>query len=104
MLMGAPIGNQNAAKAKQWQAAIERALERFGDPSINPDSPIERAPRVKALDALADAFVAKLAAEQDLAFFKEFADRLDGKAHQSTELTGPAGGALLFEEVQRKIT
>ena len=92
--MGAPIGNQNAARAKQWQAAIERALERLGDPSINPDIPISRAPRAKALDAVADAFVAKMMADKDLAFFKEFGDRLDGKAAQSLDLGNKDGEAF----------
>jgi len=81
--MGAPFGNHNAARAKQWQAAIERALERMADPSINPDMPIARTPKMKALDMIADAFVLKLSTEQDLPFFREFGDRLDGKPAQS---------------------
>jgi hypothetical protein len=81
--MSAPLGNQNAAKAKQWSAAIERALERMGDPSVDPDQPVERTPKMKALDTLADQFVAKIAADQDLGFYKEFADRLDGKPAQA---------------------
>lgn len=92
-MAGAPLGNQNAAKAKQWIAAIERALERRGDPAINPDVPIARAPKMRALDELADKFVAKVA-EADLPFFKEFGDRLDGKPTQQTEISGPDGGAI----------
>jgi hypothetical protein len=91
---GAPVGNHNAAKGKQWMAAIERALERMGDPSINPDVPIARSPRMKALDALADAFVRKLDAEQDLGFFREFGDRLDGKPKQQIEASGIDGGPI----------
>jgi hypothetical protein len=92
--MGAPVGNRFAAKAKQWQAAIERALERMGDPSVNPDQPVERTPKMKTLDALAEAFVKKMQAEGDLGFFKEFGDRLDGKPTQQTEISGPDGGAV----------
>lgn len=91
---GAPIGNQNAAKAKQWTAAIERALERRGDPSIDPDKPIERTPRMKAMDALAEAFIVKLDAEKDIGFFREFGDRLEGKSHQSTTIENPDGTNL----------
>lgn len=89
--MGAPLGNQNGAKGKQWAAAIERALARKGDPSIDPDVPIERTPKMKALDALAEAFVAKVESEKDLGFFKELGDRLEGKPAQA--VTGPEGGA-----------
>ena len=88
--MGAPIGNQNAAKAKQWAAAIERALERMGDPSVNPDEPVERSPRMKALDQLAEKFITSCNVG-DLGFFKELGDRLDGKPMQSTEVSGPDG-------------
>lgn len=84
---GAPNGNQNAAKAKQWQAAIERALDRLGDPTINPDVPLERSPRMKAYDMLADKFVAETMAA-DLGYFREFGDRIDGKASQSIEHSG----------------
>ena len=87
-MAGAPEGNQNAAKARQWAAAIERALERRGDPSIDPDVPFERTPRMKALDALAESFIAKLDLEKDLGFYKEFGDRLDGKAAQGVIVAG----------------
>jgi hypothetical protein len=90
--MGAPVGNQFAAKSKQWSAAIERALERRGDPSIDPDKPVARTPRMKALDALAEAFIGKLEVEKDLGFFKELGDRLEGKAAQT--LQGPEGGPM----------
>jgi hypothetical protein len=86
--MAAPQGNQNGAKGKQWTAAIERALERRGDPSVDPDNPLPRTPRAKALDALADSFVEKLATERDLSFYKEFGDRLDGKPGQAVTLGG----------------
>ncbi len=91
--MAAPEGNQNAAKAKQWSAAIERALDRLGDPTINPDLPFERSPRMKAYDTLADKFVLKVA-ESDLGFFREFGDRIDGKAKQQTEISGPDGSPV----------
>lgn len=82
--MPAPVGNQNAAKAKQWTAAIERALERMGDPSIDPDKPIPRAPKARALDELADKFVSSVRTGE-LPFFREFGDRLDGKPSQQID-------------------
>lgn len=93
--MAAPIGNQNAAKAKVWTAAIERALERRGEPATNPDQPIERTPKMKALDELAEKFIAKMEAESDLGFFREFGDRLEGKPSQA--ITGPDGNDLVVK-------
>jgi len=99
--MGAPAGNQNAAKAKLWSAAIERALERMGDPSIDPDTPIARTPKIKALDLLADQFVSKTA-DGDLAFFREFGDRIEGKPAQA--ITGdPENPLHLISEIRRTV-
>lgn len=69
--MGAPVGNRNAAKAKVWSAAINRALERR--------QPADA--RVKAIDELADKLLS-LCADGDLAALKELGDRLDGKPAQ----------------------
>lgn len=92
--MAAPLGNQNASKAKQWAAAIERALERMGDPTINPDHPHQRSPRAKALDDMADKFIqAVLLPSNGMQGFKEFGDRLDGRVPQT--LQGPDGESLL---------
>lgn len=110
--MGAPVGNQFAAKAKQWAAAIDRALERLGDPSIDPDQPIARTPYMKGIDQAADAFVAEMFAKKDLGFFKEFGDRTDGKPVALTELTGRDGGdintrsklVVAFEDVPPRTT
>jgi hypothetical protein len=70
--MGAPIGNQNAAKAKVWRAAIMRALERR--------KPADE--RIAAIDELADQLI-NLVALGDLGALKEFGDRLDGKPAQA---------------------
>lgn len=100
-MAGAPEGNQNAAKAKQWSAAIERALDRLGDPTINPDVPHERSPRMKAYDRLADSFILKVA-ESDLGFFKEFGDRMEGKSAQSMTLAGDPEKPLI-QRIERTI-
>lgn len=81
--MGAPLGNQNAAKAKVWHAAIMRALERR--------KPADE--RVQAIDELADKLI-ELVAEGDLAALKEFGDRLDGKPAQSVTVAGDEDAPL----------
>ena len=70
--MGAPIGNQNAAKSKVWRAAIMRALERR--------KPADE--RIQAIDELADKLI-ELVASGDLAALREFGDRMDGKPAQA---------------------
>lgn len=78
--MGAPLGNQNAAKAKVWQAAIMRALDKRS-----------KLAQREALDDLAEALLDK-AGEGDLAALKELGDRLDGRPAQA--ITGGEGGPL----------
>lgn len=74
--MGAPVGNQNAAKGKKWAAAIERALcKKYGKALA------------EALDELAMKFV-EAVEKGDIQAFKEFADRIDGKPAQSVTLAG----------------
>lgn len=77
-MAGAPVGNQNAAKAKVWTAAIERALERR--------KPADE--RIKAIDELADKLLEKCAAG-DLAALQELGNRLEGKPAQP--VTGEGG-------------
>lgn len=71
--MAAPTGNQNAARAKIWRAAIERALERRTQ---------SRTDGIKEIDALADKLLT-LVADGDLPALKEFGDRIDGKPAQA---------------------
>lgn len=74
--MGAPTGNNNAAKAKVWTAAIERALANRS-----------RLDQKDALDSLAEKLLAKCD-EADLGALKELGDRLEGKPAQSLTLGG----------------
>lgn len=69
--MGAPVGNQNAARAKLWSAAIQRALEKRGGGD-----------KVKALDELAEKLLVNCDSG-DLAALKELGDRIDGKPAQA---------------------
>src|SRR5215831_16262266 len=84
MAGGAPLGNQNGAKAKRWSAAIERALSRKGVDAQ------------QQLDAMADAFVsAVLAGDKDaIPGWKEFGDRMEGKPAQSMTLAGDSEAPL----------
>lgn len=86
--MGAPVGNQNAAKAKVWAAAIERALAKRAGSD-----------RIAALDALAEKLLA-LCDEGDLGALKELGDRLDGKPKQQIEASGVDGGSIVVEIVR----
>lgn len=70
--MAAPKGNQNAAKAKQWSAAIERALENRAKTGQT---------RAEVLEEIAEKFL-KACDKGDLAAFKELGDRLEGRAVQ----------------------
>lgn len=77
---GAPIGNQNAAKAKRWQQAIFRALARASNKDID-----------SGLDSAADKLVA-LALEGDKWAIDHLADRVEGKAAQAVTLAGDEDG------------
>lgn len=84
--MAAPLGNQNAKKAKVWTEAIKRALARLsaenGDelPSVD-----------KGLDRLADRMVRAATHGDESAFHliaEKIGDRLEGKAAQSLTVSG----------------
>lgn len=80
--MAAPLGNHNGAKAKRWQKALERGLARFADGTVE-----------DGLDKVAD-MVVKMAAAGEREAWKEIGDRLDGKASQPLEHSGPDGEPL----------
>lgn len=76
-MAGAPKGNQNAARAKVWRAAIERALDRR--------KPADE--RIKAIDEMADKLL-DACATGDLAALQELGNRLDGRPAQAVEHSG----------------
>ena len=76
--MPAPLGNQNAAKAKRWEAAILRAVEAWPK---EPDTKDCSALMI-GLNKAAYEFVKGVYERKDLGFFKEFGDRLEGKSAQ----------------------
>lgn len=76
---GAPVGNQNAAKGRRFQKAVERVLARkYGDVD-------------KGYEALASVYV-ELAEARDSQMLRDMADRVDGKPAQA--ITGPDGEPL----------
>lgn len=80
--MGAPLGNQNAAKAKVWHAAIVRALRKQS-----------RSDQLEALDEIAEKLITACK-DGDLPALRELGDRLDGKPTQQIEASGPDGTAI----------
>ena len=88
---GAPLGNQNAARAKVWQAAILRALEHRS-----------RADQKAELDRLASVLLDK-AAEGDMTALKELGDRLDGKPAQAVTVGNEPGEEFRVSKIERVI-
>lgn len=86
-MAGAPEGNKNASRENRlWSDSIRRAcLAQDG----------------KKLRAIADKLV-EMAEAGDIQAMRELGDRLDGKAKQQTELSGPDGQPL-FGEIVRKV-
>lgn len=81
--MAAPVGNQNAAKAKVWSAAIQRALDRR--------KPADE--RIQAIDELADKLLDQCYGG-DLSALQELGNRLEGKPAQSVTVGGDADSPL----------
>lgn len=77
---GAPVGNTNSAKGRQWLTVLNRAI-------IQDDG--------KMLRQAADKLLAK-AADGDLAAIAMLADRLDGRAAQSIMLQGDVDNPMLL--------
>lgn len=76
MPVGAPEGNSNSAKGKEWHLAIKRALARRGEGDYR-----------KGLDKVAEKVV--MAAEDgDTQAWQDIANRFDGKPSQSVTIAG----------------
>ncbi len=76
--MGAPVGNQNAAKSRVFEQALLRAI-------AQDDGKRLRGAAEKLLDL----------AEQGAPWAVQYlADRLDGRPKQATEVTGEDGGPV----------
>ena len=71
-MAGAPQGNNNATKNKPWRDALDRAIKQS-----DPDR----------LRNIAEKLLNK-AETGDIQALKEVGDRLDGRPHQSLEVSG----------------
>lgn len=80
--MGAPLGNQNARK-RHWTEAITAAVQKEIDPATGR----------RKLHAIADKLI-EMAEAGEIQAMKEIGDRLDGKAVQALEHSGPGGEPL----------
>ena len=89
MSVGAPLGNNNAAKGKLWTDAIKRALARRSDTVEG------------GLNYLADTFI-EAVANGDAWAMKELGDRLEGRPAQTTVLEG-GDKPVQVEELRRTI-
>jgi hypothetical protein len=72
--MAAPLGNQNARKARIWSEALKRALARYSGSTVD-----------AGLDRLADRMVRAAAEGDETAFAaitEKIGDRLEGKPAQ----------------------
>lgn len=79
---GAPLGNENSAKGKEFRQALRRALARKANATDYR----------KGLDEVADALVKAGCAGEQWAV-KEIADREDGRPVQA--ITGEDGGPVV---------
>lgn len=85
---GGQPGNNNAGDGKIWRAALRQALERRSKSRV--DGKAE-------LDALAEKLI-DACHDGQIPAFKEFGDRIEGKAAQGIELTGKDGGPVEITE------
>lgn len=89
--MAAPLGNQNAKKAKLFEQSIKRALARASGENID-----------AGLDKGADMLVKAFCAGEPWAI-KEVGDRLDGKPGQQLMLSGDEDAPLKVEGVLKLV-
>jgi len=78
--MAAPLGNQNAGKAKEWEQSLKRAMARRAEGDFR-----------QTLDKIAERVIDK-ALEGEEKAWREIADRMDGRAVQ--QIAGAEGGPI----------
>lgn len=90
-MAGAPVGNQNAKKARLWTEAVKRAISRKANGDLS-----------GGLDSLAERLVNAADAGEQWAI-KEVGDRLDGKPAQALVGDPDQPLELNIGTVERKI-
>jgi hypothetical protein len=89
--MAAPVGNQNARKAKDWENALRRVLAQYE----NAEAKISKG---EALAKIAEQCVVQaIAGDKDAR--AEIANRLDGKVPQALIGGGEDDPAIKVEEI-----
>lgn len=81
--MAAPPGNQFAAKAKEWEQSLKRAMARRAEGDWR-----------KSLDVIAERVVDAAMSGEEKAW-REIADRMDGKPAQSVAVSGDPDAPLV---------
>lgn len=76
--VGAPIGNKNSAKGRDWQDALRKAMIQYEDKDV---------PQGQALFKIATKVVQQALAGDSTAW-QEIGNRLDGKPAQSLTVAG----------------
>ena len=76
-MAGAPIGNKNATKNRQWHQALDKVLAKEGG---------SKSEKYFKLQEIAEKLVEK-AKEGALQAIKEIGDRMDGRPHATIEAT-----------------
>ena len=83
--MSAPIGNKNAAKAKEWEQALKRAMARKAEGDFR-----------NTLDVIASGVV-DLAMGGNKDAWQEIANRMDGKPAQAIEIGSDPDKPMIAE-------
>jgi hypothetical protein len=97
---GGQPGNQNAAKAKRWYQAIDRALAKRskGDAILELDRLAEI-----YLDTIEQMTIPHGKSGPSIAGLADLRDTLDGKPKQQIEASGPDGGAFVTKIVREVV-
>ncbi len=92
--MSAPKGNKNATKGREFQEALRYALINYEGNGVK---------RKGALKAVAMKLIDNAVVDGDISAIKEIADRMDGKAHQSTTVNVEDNRDLGIDELRQRI-
>lgn len=77
---GAPLGNKNGRKSKDWERHLRAELHFYEDDKIKKGEALAKIARRVVEDALSDVFEVRHAARQ------EIANRLDGKPREHVDV------------------